>query len=204
MKKIIILTSLLLLARFTSAQKYERDTICSKETCIKEEIISIKVDNRLVDSTYKYKATICKTRSLIGMGFGTGISVYNYNKKTAEWLGQHITGNFFDGGLYAELGVTVEQSFIRGSVFEGNITEKYNLYEDYSYDPSKDLRNLLTGNFVTINIEPKIGYAIPLQRSNLSFFASFNKSLYGIAIENYQSAFTRRIINFGISMHFFS
>lgn len=124
---------------------------------------------------------------------------------------KYITGNFFDGGLYGEFAVTLEQSFIRGSVSDSKLISSSIYVDQSTYDSQVDYIQLTYGSFLTVNVEPKIGYAIPLQRSNLSFFFSFNKSVYGIATEAMQSQsgtpthtiVTRRFINFGASFHFF-
>jgi hypothetical protein len=168
MRKIIILTSLLFHVILVSAQKYERDTICTDETIIKEETVSKKVGGRLVDSTYTYKAVLCNTRSLVGIGFGTGISVYNYNEKTDEWLGQHITANFFASIVYgkASFGFRYKTGLVSNKkemVFDGKIlTKQADLQPrrfDYTLAYSLDFNEI-------ISFEPFVGYT----RSSFSVY----------------------------------
>jgi hypothetical protein len=90
---------------------------------------------------------------------------YSFNK--------YITGNYFDGGLYATLGIGVDYFNLITSNFEIVSSEASEIYSK-----TKKYFNFEEGSIIGGTALLKLGYDFPLSNMNFGVFASIDKSFF--------------------------
>jgi hypothetical protein len=91
MKRVVLLTSVILVSAVSFAQKWTPEIICTNDTLTVEPNVSMKYYPDKMDSSKqeRYKIVPCQTRAKIGLRVGFAVSNYYYGNKTTSWIGQH-------------------------------------------------------------------------------------------------------------------
>jgi len=89
MKRIILLLITILLGEILHCQIRDNRLICDPYPTVINKLNRKLVNNKIVDSTYTIRILKCVKSSPLGLKFEAGYSRYFYNRKTAEWIGQH-------------------------------------------------------------------------------------------------------------------
>jgi hypothetical protein len=94
MKRIILLLIIILIGETSHCQIRDKRLICDPNPTVINKLNRKIVNNKVVDSTYTIRILRCVKSSPLGLKLEAGYSRYYYNRKTADWLGQHGGPNF--------------------------------------------------------------------------------------------------------------
>lgn len=131
------------------------------------------------------------------------ISVRYVTYGMGAFLNRYLIGNYFDGGLYANVELTAGLTHVRGNIrttstrFTQDTVTKL---EDFSYLEAMDL--------IMFNGGVQIGYSIPLSKYNLGVFAKFGHSIWGIDFfgeygDEQVTTLKEMVISFGLNLQLF-
>ena len=161
MKRLFIITTVILITTIAFGQKWNGDTICSTDTLVVHPRLSMKYNPDTPNPNQKpYKMVECWTRSNIGLRMELGFSNYYYGERTKSWMGQHVGPNFSFSLAVDKLNFGVrfkpwtiepakEMVFV-GQTLPTNASFN-NIRFDYYVGYSLDFNNL-------ISLEPYAGY----------------------------------------------
>jgi len=94
MKRIFLLLIIILIGEALNCQIREKGLICDPNPTVINRLNRKFVNNKVVDSTYTIRIFRCVKSSPLGLRFDAGYSRYFYNRKTADWIGQHGGSHF--------------------------------------------------------------------------------------------------------------
>lgn len=170
MRVFLVLLSVVIFNTNLFAQKWDGKIKCSTDTMVIEGTLRKEVNNKIIDSTYSYKAITCKTRSRIGVRFDLGVSNYYYGEKTTQWLGQHGGPNF---GFYVVAGkLSIGLKFKPWTVEPGSVLI-------FNGVPLPDYARLNP-----IKTDYTVGYSFDFKWNiSLEPFLGFNRSTFSVINE---------------------
>ena len=161
MRSTIFSLFFLLLSVNVCGQKMDNVIFCSLDTFIVKPVSEFRhIQKASVDSFAPYKAVWCEKCSKFGARIEIGISIYHYNQKTKDWLGNHGGPNFnfiltYDkfnlGFRFKPWTVSPNEELL----FDNKVLPKYanlnpiklDFYTGYSFD------------FEHISLEPYLGFS---------------------------------------------
>jgi hypothetical protein len=143
-------------------QKRTAEVICSTDTMVIDPSLRMGHYIKKLDSTNikPYKVVQCQTLSKVGFRFELGVSNYNYEKRTSNWLGQHsgpsfnfilAVDNLSFGIRFKPWTINPKKEMEFNGVTVPKIAELNTIKIDYYAGYSFDFNRL-------ISLEPYIGY----------------------------------------------
>ncbi len=169
MKRIILLLITVLIGEITHCQIRDNRLICDPYPTVINKVSPKIVNNKVIDSTYTIRILKCVKSSPLGLKFEAGYSRYFYNRKTAEWLGQH-------GGPTFGLALIIENTNV------GVKFKPWTLYPQKSLDINGYVLPITT-KLNPIKIDYFLSYNFNL-KGNLTFEPAFGYTRSSFVILN--------------------